>query len=579
MAGHEAKVAIKGTDKLSPAVVTAARNLAGKLSPALASAKTKATSLGKASSSLGSKLGGMLKSIPLLGGALGGLLGGLSLAGFGALAKDYTNATDALAKYSKTVGLTAEQVQALRYAGERNGISTQVMNASLQKFNLNLAQAKNGTGAFAGFLDKVSPSLKKTLLATDNTNEAFRVMVGALAKIPDPAKRALLASEAFGKKTGSYMALLGNEGVKGLDVLIARFKKYNGVSNQSAEEAEGMADALLDFDMATAGVKNSIMGALIPSLLPLVSATSEWIATNKDAIKSGMVSFLGRLGSIFESLEKSGVLSMLKTLGVTLGRVLMPFISMAIGHFRNLWNVLQGPMQVGFKVVIALLNMAGSVFNRVLSPALSWVSGLFMDLFEYVADSGFGKALSVMADKVVSFAGSFDENLGGVIEDLKKGYADLVDRGADFFMAFETGWGKLKDIVSSVWEAVKSGAKAAYEKMAPILKVMSPLFNLASKSWESSPGTLNPGSPSLPGTGGMIPALSYSGLQNQGNWGIKPISPTVSRGEKGSMAGVVEVRVSTESGSKATVVQASNKTNTNVKLKASTGTRSIWGAQ
>ncbi len=564
-----ATATIKGRDLLSPALKAAANNAALKLAPSLHKAKLQAQRLSKsvkASTAGLRKFGGVAGKVV---GIAGGLLGGLSIAAFASAAKSYVSATDALAKYSKTVGLTATQVSALTYAGERNGIATDTMKKSLQRFNLNLAEAKNGTGSFASFLDRVSPSLKKTLTGTKDTNEAFRAMVSALSKVQDPAKRALLASEAFGKKAGSQMALLGQEGTKGLDKLISRYEKYNGISNESAKEAEELADAFLDFEMASKGVKNSIMGALLPSLLPIIKATSEWIAQNKDLIKSKLVSFLSSIGQGLKALKNSGALGYLKTLATSLARSLMPAISVAISVFKSFWSVLRGPLQVAFRLAMASFSALGGIIKHLLGPAIGWVSDQFLSLVETISDSGFGRALGVISNQVISFLENFDKNLGSFIQGVKDYYQTAIDWGANYIASFVGGWKNLKIEVGKALDYVWVKIKSVYSKLEPYIEWIT-------KLWGDGKGINNPVKTSGMGTPSLTPALA-NGPDFTSPYRIQPITPSVFKPNNGTMNGVVEVRVSSETGSKATVIQAVNRTDTSMKLKASTGQRSIWG--
>ncbi len=566
MATPEAKAILRAKDMMSPAIIAAARNLGLKLSPALQKAKTQTKGFTKATKEMVGRIKSITGAAGKVAGLAGGLLGGVSVASFAAMTKSYVDATDRMAKFGKTVNLTAEQLQGLEYAAGINGISTQVLNKSLERFNLNVAQAKDGTGSFRRFLDRVSPSLRKTIVHSKGTNEAFRAMVDALSKVEDPAKRALLAAEAFGRKNGSYIALLGRDGLKGLDALIEKQKRYGLTTNENAEDAEAMADALLDLDMATAGAKKSIMGALLPSLKPLVTASSEWLAQNKELIKSKMVGFLEGTGKALKQLERSGALAWMKKFARYAGSNLATAGKAVLRVLRRFAPILKGPLGSAFRIMIGLGKAMAEIFKQVLGPSIEWLLNKLADLMEWIKDTDFGRYLKKWSEKLEYVLENFDSLFATFRENLSQNMGRLVD-------GISQKWDDFKSLIGETWQEMKrqttNALDSVWQKIKPFWDKVKPIIDGIGSLWNGEDSTRRLGSIHAPLSPTNAPTAP---------WNIPRIQPTAQPGMmNGSLNGVVEVKVSAEPGAKANVIQARNKTNTQVRLKADTGQRSLWG--
>lgn len=225
----------------------------------------------------------VLKVIPVLGAVAGGAAFGIYK-----LARSYANSTDALSDAIQVSGVAADAYQELRYATGLAGVTQEQFDTALRTFTANLGRARRGTGSLASAMKHVDRSLYRAVKAAPTTTAALELVYSALAKTTDPAKRAALASAAFGRGQ-TKMGLAAANGAVELAKARAEAHKLGQVlSTEDIAGASAMSDNLDRFDMAIGGLVKSIGGSLVPVLNPLVERMTAWVAVNREAIGSGI---------------------------------------------------------------------------------------------------------------------------------------------------------------------------------------------------------------------------------------------------------------------------------------------------
>lgn len=208
---------------------------------------------------------------------------------------------DELGAFADKTGLSVEAIQAWRYAAEQSDVSTETFNASVEKFAVALEQARAGTGPLAKGLKSISPELLKTLKATTGTEEALGLYIAAMEELPDPAKRALAASVAFGKGNKD-MALLATQGSEALARLRAEKIRHGVVTTEEAKKAGELDGQLKALRSQYDGIKAAIAGALLPALSSLLTRLSEWIAKNRELIGQKIAGAVLAAGEAFGAM-------------------------------------------------------------------------------------------------------------------------------------------------------------------------------------------------------------------------------------------------------------------------------------
>lgn len=252
---------------------------------------------------------------------------GAAAIGFKRFIETTAEANDNLAKFSRRAGLTAQTYAELRFAAGIAGVATQDFDKAIEKFNRNIGEAKGGIGGLTTLLKKVNPQFLKSVKATKNNEEALALMIRAMNRFEDPAKRAAFAAAVFGR-AGQKMTLLTEGGIEALDKQRLEFRKWFGIiDTKGLKASEDFVDAQLQMNTAIGGLKFKIANQLIPVLTPLLKKFSDWIALNRDdAVKkiTGAVKdfgaalalinwpkvlgrigkFLGVIGDVFDAFDR-----------------------------------------------------------------------------------------------------------------------------------------------------------------------------------------------------------------------------------------------------------------------------------
>lgn len=297
-------------------------------------------------------------------------IGAAAAGAFFGIIKPATEAGDELAKTSSRLGLTANAYAELRFAADKAGVANEEFTGGLTNFVKSLGDAKAGTGKLSSFLGRVSPVLLDQVKAAGSTEEALNLMFAAIDRLDDPAKRAALASAAFGKQAGPKMALLVRDGTKSIEEQREIFRKLAGDQTKFAAESEKFDDAWKDVETAFIGVRNAGVTELLKALIPVFGSLAEMIAANREKIAKWAKDFGERLPSILTALGHAFE-GLLKVAGVIV------FVATLTDQFIGLDKVLG--VIVGFRIFRLLLALGGlgkSIVQLVISVLPLLLTGL-----------------------------------------------------------------------------------------------------------------------------------------------------------------------------------------------------------
>jgi len=231
--------------------------------------------------------GQLLRSVARVAAVVGGA--GLAV---GLFTRRQAEAADAIAKVSDRVGFTVRGYQSIRFAADRSGVSQEILNSSLVAFANRLGKARAGTGGLFNILRRVNPELLRQLRTTEDNEEAFRLFVNEIGRLPNAAQRAALASAGF-SRAGVPLVNLANVGAEGIAKLEARFRALGGgVTERAARQGESVVDAITDLRAAASSLAAQVATDLFPVIRDLSLQLTEWIANNRELIRTEISGFL-----------------------------------------------------------------------------------------------------------------------------------------------------------------------------------------------------------------------------------------------------------------------------------------------
>jgi len=199
----------------------------------------------------------MVKGVMATAGA--GLIAGISIGAITAFANEALQYASSLGEVAQQLGVTTKQLQTFRYAATQVGVSQEEMDQGLSKLTKSLGDAALGAKQDAKVFAALGISLKNADGSIRTAGDALPLLADALAQIEDPAKRAALEVQIFGRAGQKLDTLLA--GGSGAIAELSTEAERLGIilSDQQIQRADDTADkiAKLQFQL-----KQNIAGAV-----------------------------------------------------------------------------------------------------------------------------------------------------------------------------------------------------------------------------------------------------------------------------------------------------------------------------
>lgn len=184
---------------------------------------------------------------------------------------------DNLAKTADRIGVTTEELAAMRHAAELSGIEVSEMDKSLQLMQRNLADAADGVGEAQEAFEKLGLSAEE--LKKKGPEKAMISLVDALGKVENSSERVQIAMDIFGRSGSKVLTLTAD----GLREATAEARQLGiALSREDAGALERINDAWTR-------IKTALMGAAIQFTTALLGPMDKLQAKVTEFAKSGQL--------------------------------------------------------------------------------------------------------------------------------------------------------------------------------------------------------------------------------------------------------------------------------------------------
>lgn len=279
-----------------------------------------------------------------------------------AIVQSTASSADAFIKQARMIGITTEELQALTYAADLQGVSSETLNTSLEKMMRTMGELRNGQGALAKYLEGTDRALLKQLQTASSTEEAFTLLMGKLSSMPDEFSRAQFAQLAFGR-SGMDMIKMASGGEEAIAGLLAEAHRYGVISTEASEASESYLDNLARLKAMLMGLKNQVFSALIPKLSAVVEAFVKLF----DETRPG-ASIVDRLSEAIDNIDIASVIQGLKKFWTWISKT-----SKIVIDFIKFLAPL-APMLLTLVVAIKAVSIAMAIYNFVmLANPTTWI--------------------------------------------------------------------------------------------------------------------------------------------------------------------------------------------------------------
>lgn len=265
-------------------------------------AKSVDTALGKTAATA-KKLGAVLKTLAKGFAVVGGAITAAAGAAF-AFVDRLTQTGDEIGKTAAKLSTSTDELQRLRFAADRSGVSAETLTDAIKTQNIRLGQAAQGGAVeFQKSLAGLGLSIEEVQALS--TEQRIEIFADRLSDISDESERTATAVGLFGEM-GFKLAPLLNEGGKGIKALGDEAEAIGLVMREEAiRETEAFQDTITNAKGTLEGLARTIAVNLIPIVRNVVERVTEWIKANKDLIRSGIEEFFRRAVKALEGLAKA----------------------------------------------------------------------------------------------------------------------------------------------------------------------------------------------------------------------------------------------------------------------------------
>lgn len=219
---------------------------------------------------------------------------------------------DSLAATSDKLGLSTDTLQQWRLAAQLSDVEAGALDASLGKFQVNLAKAADGAAdAKAVFGDLGVTDLSAAL---KDTPSALLAVADSIAQIEDAGTRNAKLIEVFGKQ-GAALGPMFSKGSEGIKDLLAQLEATGGgLSADAIEAMAGLDDATIKYDASVTALKGRLALVFMPALERVVTGIGKMTAAfaNSDGAAT-------KLQAVFAVLGAAGLVAGLKLAAPYLG--------------------------------------------------------------------------------------------------------------------------------------------------------------------------------------------------------------------------------------------------------------------
>nr|DAE75068.1 MAG TPA: tail tape measure protein [Caudoviricetes sp.] len=322
------------------------------------------------------KFGSVMKSV---GKALAVTMAAIGTAAVAAgkklwdMANDVAEAGDAIDKTSQKIGISAESYQEWDYVFQRCGADVNNLQTGMKKLSGVITDAAGGSDSAAQKLSAVGLSIEG--LNGKSQDEQLSIVIAALQDMESGAARTAAANDLLGKSATDMAAVL-NMTAEETDALKQEAQDYGMVmSNDAVAASAAFEDSLTRMQGTIGGLKNRMVGELLPGITMIMDGLSDLVAGNEQAgeeITNGVTSVIE---TVTEMIPQAVELISLIAAAI-LESAPSIIQALAEGVINAIPTFLPVVMQVITELVTALLELLPQIVEAGMQILASLITGI-----------------------------------------------------------------------------------------------------------------------------------------------------------------------------------------------------------
>lgn len=223
---------------------------------------------------LGNAAGGISGKFSAVSAGIGGaaLAVGVAMAG---MVKTAIDAADELGKTSQKVGVTVEQLSALKYAGSLADVSMGQLSVGLKQLSKNSLEAAAGSKSQLGAFKALGIEIRNVDGNLKSNNDLVYELADRFAALKDSNIKTAIAMKIFGKSGADLIPLL-NSGAEGLKAMRDEAERLGLIIDErTAKAAEKFNDDITRLKSSASGLGYVLAEGLLPALNQVVEGMNK----------------------------------------------------------------------------------------------------------------------------------------------------------------------------------------------------------------------------------------------------------------------------------------------------------------
>jgi len=234
-------------------------------------------SIGGAAKKAAGAVGNVGKSLAKFGGISLGVV-----ATIGYLVKRSLNATDAMTKMSRAIGLSVEDLQKMRHAGSLAGLEATALDKAVQKLAINIADVARGTGEAKDIFEKYGVAAKDVDGDLRSVTDVMAEFADITANVTNKTEQAELAYRLFGARGGKMINMLQQGSVAMREQWEEAEALGLVMSEKTAKGVEAANDAITRLTSYISASFTRAIAELAPAIKILTDNIRAWIEMKID---------------------------------------------------------------------------------------------------------------------------------------------------------------------------------------------------------------------------------------------------------------------------------------------------------
>ena len=431
-------------------------------------------------------------------------------------AKAVSEYGDEIDKTSQKLGLSKQAYQEWDYVMHLAGTEMSSMTTGLKTLTNKLDDAKNGSEDAVAMFDKLGISMED--INSMSREELFAKTIAGFQGMADSTERAALANDLFGK-SGQNLTPLFNQSAEATQALIKEAHEYGMIMSDDAVNASAaFQDSLTKMENTIAGVKNSMIGDLLPSLTMVTDGLAKVFKgdmSGADMMAEGIKSIINGLTNAIPT-----IISTMTTIITTVGQMLPDLLNVLVKAIvidagPQLASGILGVLPTLLGAVYSLLTEVSANLGNLIFPILDALPTLILQIATSIATywpqiySGIVQLMDQVVDHMPEINEKFLAILPELIQLTVQGLTDtlpiliegftllfiglaaavpqmavaLIDAGPEITKALITG-------VTTSWPQFETGMKELFDRIKDTIEEALASYNEKMKSGATKLGTV-----------------------------------------------------------------------------------------